>query len=588
MAARSERLTRVLVPLLVAGVAAACASAPGRGVGSQPAAVVLTLANGNHDHVALEPYAEAVAAATGGTVAIEFKDAVHSGEPGYESAIIDDVAAGTFDLGWVAPRPWHGKGVYGFDALMAPLLIDTYALQRAVLESDLEQQMLAGLDGTGVVGLGILPGPLRRVATAEEPFRTADDLRGVVVGIQESEIAARTFEAMGASTLAIPSGGKLGASDAVVQQLGSLVGNRYHLDLPHVTVDVVMWPRPLILVANPARFDSLSESQRTALQAATQDLLPGALAAIEAEDASALAELCAAGADIVVAGVDATAALRTAVQPVYDELAKDATTASILQQIVAMKAGIAAATAPACPMGQATPSPTTVGGFPEGTYQARQTCAELEAWWATHPELQPEHRAPCPTVMEFTLQDGRWVENYGEKWSYSFFGDHVQLGNFTMRWSWDGERLVFSEIEGGEPGDAQAWLTTPFVRIDQPTVPAVGFPDGTYEAKIPAAEMRAFWEAHAVPVDRREPCPCEHRFSLRDGVWTGGDGSLWEPSFFGDKVTLTDREGSMTVRWRYDPQVEEVTFVEVDAGGGTEEADLETFFLVRPFDRIDP
>ena len=168
MAARFERLTRVLGPVLVAGVVAACASAPGRGVGSQPAAVVLTLANGNHDHLALQPYADAVAAATDGSVTIEFKDGEHSGDPGYESAIIDDVAAGTFDLGWVAPRPWHGRGVDAFDALMAPFLIDSYALERAVLDSDLEQQMLAGLDGTGVVGLGILPGPLRRVATAEE------------------------------------------------------------------------------------------------------------------------------------------------------------------------------------------------------------------------------------------------------------------------------------------------------------------------------------------------------------------------------------------------------------------------------------
>jgi hypothetical protein len=190
--------------------------------------------------------------------------------------------------------------------------------------------------------------------------------------------------------------------------------------------------------------------------------------------------------------------------------------------------------------------------------------------------------------MEFTLQDGRWVENYGEQWSYSFFGDHVQLGNFTMRWSWDGERLVFSDIDGGEPGDAQAWLTKAFVRIDKPTVPAVGLPDGTYRAQISAAEMRAFWEANAVPVHLREPCPCVREFALHDAVWTGGDGSRWEPSFFGDKLTLTDREGAMTVRWRYDPQVEEVTFLEVDAGGGAEEADLETFFLVRPFDRVDP
>ena len=163
----------------------------------------------------------------------------------------------------------------------------------------------------------------------------------------------------------------------------------------------------------------------------------------------------------------------------------------------------------------------------------------------------------------------------------------MQLGNFTMRWSWDGERLTFSEIVGGDPGDAQAWTTKPFVKLEQPSTPAVGFPDGTYRAQISAEEMETFWEAHDVPVGLREPCPCDREFTLRDGVWTGEDGSLWEPSFFGDKLTLADPEGAFTLRWRFDPQVEEVTIVEVDAGGGDEEAHLESVFMVKPFDLVD-
>ena len=70
--------------------------------------------------------------------------------------------------------------------------------------------------------------------------------------------------------------------------------------------------------------------------------------------------------------------------------------------------------------------------------------------------------------MGFTLKDGAWVENYGERWRFSFFGDHVQLGNFTLRWSWDGKQLTFSEIQGGEEGDEQAWTAKPFVKLDDP------------------------------------------------------------------------------------------------------------------------
>ena len=378
-----------------------------------------------------------------------------------------------------------------------------------------------------------------------------------------------TFEALGATTKSLPSGSALGRADAVEQQLGSVVGNRYHQDLPHVTVDLALWPRPVILFANKARFDSLSREQQTALRGVAKQLMASTTAAVEAEDASAVAELCADGADIVVAGDDAAAALLTAVKPVYDELEKDPGTASMLKRIGEMKAGIpTAASTTSCPSPSPSSAPQTAGGFPEGTYEARLSCEELQAYWADHPELELKDRFPCPVVMGFTLKDNTFVENYGERWKFSFFGDHIQLGNFTLRWSWDGKQLTFSEIEGGEPGDEQAWTTQPFVKLADPTTPVVGFPDGTYRAQISADEMKAYWEGHDVPIDLRVPCPCAREFTLRDGVWTGDDGSLWEPSFFGDKLTLTDRDGSFTLRWKFDPWLEEVTFLDVDAGGG--------------------
>ena len=384
------------------------------------------------------------------------------------------------------------------------------------------------------------------------------------------------------------SGGETNGLDAVEQQLGAVVSNRYHFDLPHVTVDLALWPRSVILFANKVRFDNLSADQKTALRGVSKQLLPSTMAAMEAEDASALAVLCADASDIVVAGPDAAAVLRTAVEPVYEELRKDGATASMLERIAGMKAGIATATSTtACPS-PASPAPQAAGGFPEGTYEARLSCAELEAYWADHPELSVEDRFPCPVVMGFTLKDGTWVENYGERWTFSFFGDHVQLGNFTLRWSWDGTQLTFSEIQGGDERDEQAWTTQAFVKLEEPTTPVVGFPDGTYRARISNDEMKAFWESHDVPIALREPCPCQPEFTLRDGVWTGDDGSLWEPSFFGDKLTLSDNISSFTLRWRFDPWLEEVTFLDVEAGGGDPETHLTMSFAIKPFDRQDP
>ena len=101
---------------------------------------------------------------------IEFDDFVHRDRPDTESAIIDDVVAGRYDMAWVAQRPWPERGIHAFDALVAPLLIDTYALEGAVLADPIVDEMLSALDGSGVVGLGIVPGPIRYAATREEPL----------------------------------------------------------------------------------------------------------------------------------------------------------------------------------------------------------------------------------------------------------------------------------------------------------------------------------------------------------------------------------------------------------------------------------
>ena len=295
-----------------------------------------------------------------------------------------------------------------FDALMAPFLVDSYALQRAVLESDLEQAMLAGLDGTGLVGLGILPGPLRRVAMAEGGFRAAGDLRGKLVGIQESEIATMTFEALGATTKSLPSGAVLGSEDAVEQQLESLAGNRYYEGLPHVTVDLALWPRPVILFANEARFDNLSSEQQSALRGVTKQILRSTTEAVESEDASALATLCSDGADIVVAGDDAISAMLTAVRPVYDELKKDAATASMIERIEEIKAGIPTSTSTTtCPSPSPSPAPQTAGGFPEGTYEARTLVRRARGLLGGAPGTPRRGPSPLPGRDEFHVEGRR-------------------------------------------------------------------------------------------------------------------------------------------------------------------------------------
>src|SRR4051812_27249207 len=115
--------------------------------------VVLTMANGNGLPLELEAFAAAGARLSNNTVRIKFKNNWRQGSPSYETEVIGDVRAGKADLGWAGSRAFDSVGVPTFDALHAPLLIDSYALEQRVLQSPLVDDMLDGLKPLGVIGI---------------------------------------------------------------------------------------------------------------------------------------------------------------------------------------------------------------------------------------------------------------------------------------------------------------------------------------------------------------------------------------------------------------------------------------------------
>ena len=548
---------RALVLLAVlALVGSACAQVP-RGVGSQPAKLVLTFANGLDQHRELQAIADTVERLSAGSMQIEFDDYVHRDRPDTESAIIDDVVAGRYDMAWVPQRPWPERGIHAFDALVAPLLIDTYPLEGAVLADPIVDEMLAALDGSGVVGLGIVPGPIRYAATRSEPALDLESLKGMTVAIDDTAVAEDALETLGAkATKKMTLGGAdLSGADAVIQQLGSIAGNRYDLEMPHVT-GLGLWPRPVIVIIGKPRFDALSSDQRAWLAQAVDAAVADQLAALPTADVQAIEHMCENGTTFASPTADQRAAFAAAIEPVYERLGTDPFTARAVTRIQELKASTAPAGAlPPCDLGsKAAPSTAAGVGFPDGTYAMDASCEELQAFWESN-QTPVEFRGECPGHGEFTLKDGKWTEWYGERWTYAFVGDHVKLGDFTLRWTYDGKQVTFSEIEGGRPDDAVVWTIKPYARVDDPApTPVAGFPEGRYVAEVSAEEQQAAWERFDVPLNEREVCPCRHEFTLADGQWTGADGHRFEHSFSGDHVTISDDLMNMTVRWTYDPR----------------------------------
>jgi TRAP-type transport system periplasmic protein len=329
---------------------AACGSSGGDKAGgtreSRP--TVLTMANANGDTHELEPYAAAVKRRSGGTLQIVFRSGWRAGRPDAEAGLIRDVKAGKADLGWAGSRAFDDVGVGSFDALHAPLLIDSLALERKVLESPLAVQMLGGIKPAGVTGLGILPGPMRKPLGVARLVRP-EDYRGDTIALQQSQVAKQTLAALGAKGAPIAAMDPVSGYDGVEQQISSVAGNGYDRTSKHLTANVTLWPRPVVLFANAKALSGLDERQRDALTVAAKDAL-GPTAALEQKDeAESTAILCRRGVHFETAAAADLAALRRAVQPVYDRLERDGTTKAAIERIRGMRADQGAPTgAPTC------------------------------------------------------------------------------------------------------------------------------------------------------------------------------------------------------------------------------------------------
>jgi TRAP-type transport system periplasmic protein len=454
-------------------VAAGCAGAADDRAGGkpEPTALTLTVANWLYRPEELEPFADEVARLSGGKMRLEFRDR-WLGWPLHrpESAVIHDVAAGKADLGWVGSRAWDDVGVSSFNALHAPLLVDSYALQGEVLESGVPGEMLKALEPLRLVGLGVLPGPLRKLLGVERPLRQPADFRGQRIGITDSRVARETLRALGATAIALPAGARIGGFDGIEQQVESIESNTYDAAAKYLTTNINLWPRPLVLFMNEGAFTALEPVQRHVLREAVRSALPKTLAATRSRERDAAAVLCRRGLSFVVANKAEVSTLREALAPVYRELERDDQTRAFIARIAKLRqaTSVAAETLPSCSTGERSAS----AAVPDGVYTNTTTADDARR--AGIPAGDPFY-ARLPVRHRLVLKSGDFVihdifpngqTEKGASGTYSVYRDRIIFqtteDTIPLAWSLEGNALRFDD--GGKGGYYGAGFTPPWTK----------------------------------------------------------------------------------------------------------------------------
>ena len=267
---------RAVLFLAVALGAAACAGGGGDKAGGGPEPVAqaparpvgkpVTLTLVAVDSLWAEEFAAAVSRLSGGSIRIRTRFG-GSAILDYERTLVGHVRAGRADLASVGARAWDRMGVRSFQGLVAPLVVDSLELEQRVLERPGARQALAGVEPLGLVGLAVLPGPLRRPFGLSRPLLGPDDYRGATVGIRLGRVADSTLRALGAA----PKGyriGALGRVDGAELDAATIQNNRYDVPGAAVTANVALWARPETIVISSTAFARLAPAQRAVLRRA--------------------------------------------------------------------------------------------------------------------------------------------------------------------------------------------------------------------------------------------------------------------------------------------------------------------------------
>jgi TRAP-type C4-dicarboxylate transport system substrate-binding protein len=382
----------VAVTITAALAVTGCQSAGADKTGGET--VVLRLAtidavNDNGQSPGPQAFVDGLARVSGGRLKVEVVPDYGKGDPQAETDIVKAIAAGDLDGGWPATRAFANAGLTGLDAVEAPMTITSYAAEKALVTGPVAAELLGTLDGSGVVGLGLAMGSLRRPFAAQAPLLGVQDWKGARFRVYNSPLQAQAVSALGAT----PVSASFDWTDRVRQ--GSMRGGE--ADIPGYafngldagpgtfTSNVVLWPKVYVLSFSRKRLDALTSTQQGWVRRAAQEAVQASASAAYDDQASA-ERLCTHGVDFASASPAQLVELHQALEPVLGKLAADPTSGPLLReiQVVAAQHPPEVVTAgSACAGNRAAETlgaiPSTTSSFPDGVYRVQISTADVAA-----------------------------------------------------------------------------------------------------------------------------------------------------------------------------------------------------------------
>lgn len=240
----------------------------------------------------LQIFADKVAEKTNGAVKV---DVYGDRQLGDDKQLLEGLQIGLIDGALVSSATLPlVLGTGGFDALQLPFVVTSYDQMSGVLTSDLGDELLATLDEKSIKGVGFVEAGLRHFL-AKTPVGSTADFAGLKTRIVPIPLHKATWEAIGVNPIGMAYGEvysalETGTIDAVEINLSSIQSESLYDAAQNVTLTGhYFWPGVIMLSGKT--YDSLSDDQKAAVDAAGRETTAEAYALAASQEADTTAFL---------------------------------------------------------------------------------------------------------------------------------------------------------------------------------------------------------------------------------------------------------------------------------------------------------
>jgi len=201
----------------------------------------------------------------------------HSAQLGEEKDTIEQTRFGVIDLNRVSFGPFNNI-VEESKVVSLPYIFKGVEHMHRVVDGEIGEEILAAFEPHGFVGLTFYDGGARSFYNRVKPIKSIDDLKGMKIRVQQSDIFVDMMAAIGANATPMPYGEvyssiQTGVIDGAENNWPSYESSGHFDVAPFYTLDEHLIV-PEILVMSKTSWDKLSAEDQATVRKAARDSTP--------------------------------------------------------------------------------------------------------------------------------------------------------------------------------------------------------------------------------------------------------------------------------------------------------------------------